>query len=161
MKIKHYPRRHLANIRNALKEIIDMSHKNRIDATSAASCELMAEDIPSARQLQLEVAQGLRERIAERNARIEALKKWVEKRSPRFFEKVTFVQGYITTWDLDLPAIRHAPVVVAHPRKKHSEELTLEKRTAHLERRRSAMKQWYCFFFGTSHLESHSLFEKD
>jgi hypothetical protein len=157
MKIKHYSRRHLTGIRQRLKKIIELSHRNRIDSSEVASCELMADSIPSAKRLQLEVAQGIRKRIAERQAEIETYKDWIKRMSPHFFKKVSSVQCHITTWDLDMPAIRLTPIRGELVRKKHPDNLTLKKRKANLAKRRLIMSTWYCFFFGDEHLKSSCL----
>ena len=147
-----------AEIKRRLQEIIQKSHRNRLDSNSAGSSELQADDFPHARELHLNIAREIRERISKREKEIEEHKVWIEQHSPGFFRRVSFVQKHIVTWDLDLPAIRF-PLNAKSFVRKACTRLTLDERKKSISKRKTLMHEWYCFFFGTSHLESPSLIE--
>lgn len=161
MKIKHYSSHHLHQVRRRLKFIIELSHRNRVGSTEALSCELLADDIPHARKNYLDRARSIRKKIEERKAEIEAHKNWIGQQCPRFFKKVSFVQKHVTTWDLELAAVRFPPSQAKPLERKKSTLLTLGERRYNLEKRITIMNKWYCFFFGDSHLNSHHSLHQD
>lgn len=151
MKIRHYSRRHLPETKRRLQEIIKQSHKNLQDSNYASSYELLAESVPHARDFNLEFAKDVRNRVAKAKEKIQEHKDWIEKKSPGFFRRMAFVQKYVVTWDLDLPAVCYPLQMRDLPRKSRT-RLTNQERQQSLAKRKSLMQDWYCFFFGTSHL---------
>lgn len=97
MKIRHYSRRYLSEIRKRLMLIIEISHKNRQDSNDASSYELQAESRPHAKKFNLELAKDIRKKIAEQEKEIQKHKDWIEKKAPGFFKRISFVQQHVVT----------------------------------------------------------------
>jgi hypothetical protein len=129
-----------------------MSHRNRLDSNYAVTYELLAKDIPHARDINLKLAADVRQKISERKTKIQEHKNWIEQKSPSFFKRMAFVQKYVVNWNLDMPAICYPLHIRDLPRKSHT-GLTQEERQKSLAKRKTIMQGWYCFFFGTEHLK--------
>lgn len=159
MKIKHYSKRYLPEIRKRLKLILELSYKKLRYNHDVASCKSIAEIAPHSAEFNLKHAQELEETIKTIKKEIQSHKDWIEKKSPGFWKRVSFVEPHIINWNLDLPAISLRKLKLDPLNRKSLTTLTVSQRELSLEKRFQIMHQWYCFFFGTDHLETgHSFF---
>jgi len=153
MKKKHSSERHLPEIRKRIQKMIRLSHEALHLKNGAASSELMAEKMLHAKDIYLQNALTLNEEVQFKKTEIQTHKKWIEKKVPNLFKRASFVSKYITTWDLDIPTVSIVPVDYSATQNKGLSE----ERKATLLRRRVKMNEWYCFYFGESHLQKTTL----